>query len=214
MIYFIYKTCKMYVMKIFMITPLSTIQIMCLFQTDMITISGFTINALFGISGTIGGCLIFVAASVALHVLFRKCKATPRDKGTTTASVDAFWSSPTLPSDSYVFDNDLTLETFPENVQEAGNERLHSIETHLTNITNQGATRRNQKEHSPQQNTSGENIMIIADNNYEESYDQRLQLHVDIPHVYDECRGVLLSTATNTYQSLTRNWKDTTNLYQ
>lgn len=201
-------------MKIFMITPLSTIQIMCLFQTDMITISGFTINALFGISGTIGGCLIFVAASVALHVLFRKCKATLRDKGTTIASVDAFWSSPTLPSDSYVFDNDLTLETFPENVQEAGNERLHSIQTHLTNITNQGATRRNQKEHSPQQNTSGENIMIIADNNYEESYDQRLQSHVDIPHVYDECRGVLLSTATNTYQSLTRNWKDTTHLYQ
>ncbi|XP_071137608.1 uncharacterized protein [Mytilus edulis] len=174
----------------------------------------FTINSLFGISGTIGGCMIVVAASVALHVLFRRCKATPRDKGTTIASVDAFWSSPTLSSDSYVFDNDLTQETFLENVQESENERLHGIQTHLTNITNKGATRRNQKEHSPQQNTSDENIMIVADNNYEESYDQRLQLHVDIPHVYDECGGVLSSTATNTYQSLTRNWKDTPHLYQ
>ncbi|XP_063402314.1 uncharacterized protein LOC134686574 [Mytilus trossulus] len=174
---------------------------------------GFTINTLFVISGTIGGCLILVAASVALHVLFMRCKAIPRDKGTTIASVDAFWSSPTLPSDTYDFDNDLTLRTCPENVQEAENERLRSIQRHLTNITNKGATSIDQTEDSPQQSTSGDTIMIIADNPYEANPDQRLQIHDDIPHVYDECGRVVLSIATNTYQSLTRNWKDTPHLY-
>ncbi|CAC5370905.1 unnamed protein product [Mytilus coruscus] len=169
----------------------------------------FTITALFGLSGTIGGCLILIAASVLLRILFRY-EATSRDTGLTIASADAFWSSPTLPSDTYVFDNDLTIQTHQENVQDMGNELLHNIQTNMNNITKNGTTSRDQLEHSSNQNLSDD--MNTMSNRYEENHDPRLQS--DIPHVYDECGVVISSMANNTYQSLTRNWKDTPHLYQ